>query len=89
MVVRKIDDMGRYVIPKEIRDLMAINEGDGLEIFVDDKKLVLMKHTSVCFACSGTKDVQKHNMTFLCIKCRDKLTVDVFARIINEGMQVG
>ena len=88
MVVRKIDDLGRYVIPKEIRDTMAINEGDGLEIFMDGKKLVLMKHTSVCFACGGTNDVQQHNKTFLCNKCRDKLSVEVIAQL-DEGTKAG
>ena len=45
-VVRHLDELGRIVIPKEIRRNLRMNEGDLLEIFVDDKEsVVLKKHT--------------------------------------------
>ena len=44
-VVRKIDDLGRIVIPKEIRRTLKINEGDSIEIFVDDSSVVLKKYS--------------------------------------------
>ena len=44
-VVRRIDDLGRIVIPKEIRRNLKINEGDSLEIFVDSSGIILKKYS--------------------------------------------
>ena len=44
-IVRKIDDLGRIVIPKEIRKNLKINEGDNIEIFVDTNDVVLKKYS--------------------------------------------
>ena len=43
-IVRRIDDLGRVVIPKEIRRTMHIREGDPLEIFVNDRTIILKKY---------------------------------------------
>lgn len=44
-IVRRIDDLGRVVIPKEIRRMMNIKEGEALEIFTEDKKVIFQKYT--------------------------------------------
>lgn len=44
-VIRRIDDLGRIVIPKEIRKSFKINEGDSLEIFVDNNQIILNKYS--------------------------------------------
>lgn len=44
-IVRRIDDLGRVVIPKEIRRTMNIREGDPLEIFLEDGSVVFRKYT--------------------------------------------
>lgn len=46
-VVRRIDDLGRIVIPKELRRTMRIREGDSLEIFIDGEKIMLKKYSPV------------------------------------------
>ena len=43
-IIRRIDDLGRIVIPKEIRRSMNIQEGDPLEIYTDEKGLLLIPH---------------------------------------------
>lgn len=43
-IVRKIDELGRIVIPKEIRNVLGIHSNDDLEIFIDDMKIVLKKY---------------------------------------------
>lgn len=43
-IVRRIDDLGRVVIPKEIRRMMNIKEGEALEIFTEDKKVIFQKY---------------------------------------------
>ncbi|MBQ8292640.1 MAG: AbrB/MazE/SpoVT family DNA-binding domain-containing protein [Bacilli bacterium] len=46
-VVRRIDDLGRIVIPKELRRTMRIREGDSLEIFIEGEKIMLKKYSPV------------------------------------------
>ena len=43
-IVRRIDELGRVVIPREIRRTMNLREGEPLEIFIDDKKIIFQKH---------------------------------------------
>ena len=45
-VVRRIDDLGRIVIPKEIRRTLRIHDGESLEIFVDNEIITLKKYSS-------------------------------------------
>lgn len=45
-IIRRIDDLGRVVVPKEIRKYVGIKEGDPLEIFVDEDKIILKKYES-------------------------------------------
>ena len=46
-VVRRIDELGRIVIPKEIRKTLRIKEGENLEIFIDDKENIVLKKYSL------------------------------------------
>lgn len=43
-IVRKIDELGRVVIPKELRKVLSIQEKDPVEIFVDDNQIILQKY---------------------------------------------
>ena len=69
-VVRRIDELGRIVIPKEIRKTLRIKEGENLEIFIDDKQNVVLKKYSLLnkiedFAQNFTDSVNyflKHNI---------------------------
>lgn len=45
-IIRRIDDLGRIVIPKEIRRSMGIREGDAMEIFLEDNRICLEKYTT-------------------------------------------
>ena len=46
-IVRKLDELGRIVIPKEIRNSLNIKNGDSLDIYIDDKKIVLSKYSKL------------------------------------------
>ena len=73
MIIRALDDLGRVVIPKEMRRILAINAGDEIAISLVDGKVVFEKYTSVCFICNSEHDVQLHNKAHLCGDCRDRL----------------
>lgn len=58
-IVRKIDELGRVVIPKEIRKKYKMNEGDNVEIYTENGKVILTKHTTVrCLFCEQEVDIQ-------------------------------
>jgi AbrB family transcriptional regulator, transcriptional pleiotropic regulator of transition state genes len=52
-VVRKIDELGRIVLPSELRRVFGIHEGDQLEISVDGDLIILNKRSDVCIFCSS------------------------------------
>jgi transcriptional pleiotropic regulator of transition state genes len=58
-VVRKIDELGRIVLPSELRRVFGIHEGDELEISVDGERVVLQKRHDLCVFCgSDLADVE-------------------------------
>ena len=52
-IVRKVDDLGRVVLPIELRRTLDINERDSIEIFVDGNQIVLKKYSPSCIFCPG------------------------------------
>lgn len=45
-IIRRINDLGRIVIPREIRNVLRIRENDSLEMFVRDNAVVLVKYSA-------------------------------------------
>ncbi len=68
-VVRKVDELGRFVLPKEIRKLHNINANDELEFFIDDGKIILKKCESACVFCSSMNDVLIFKGHSVCREC--------------------
>lgn len=63
-IVRKVDELGRIVIPKELRRTLDINEKDALEIYVDGDQIILKKYVPN-MACAITGMVNKDNHVLL------------------------
>lgn len=68
-IVRKVDELGRIVIPMELRRTMNIAEGEGLEIFVDGEKIVLRKYAPGCTLCGSLTDLKYLSGKPICINC--------------------
>lgn len=68
-VVRRIDELGRIVLPKEIRRNFGIDERDPVEIYVEEDKIVLTKYSEVCTFCGQSKDLKKFKGKNVCAKC--------------------
>lgn len=47
-IVRKLDELGRIVIPKELRDKYELEEGTEIEIYTEENKIILQKHKDAC-----------------------------------------
>ncbi|HEU5140313.1 MAG TPA: AbrB/MazE/SpoVT family DNA-binding domain-containing protein [Bacillales bacterium] len=60
-IVRKVDELGRVVIPIELRRTLGINEKDALEIYVDDDRIVLKKYKA-SMTCQVTGEVSDDNL---------------------------
>lgn len=56
-IVRKVDELGRIVLPIELRRTLDIAERDPLEIYVDGSAIVLRKYRPTCIFCDSSKDV--------------------------------
>ena len=72
-IVRKVDELGRVVLPKELRDTLDIAEKDPLEIFVDGATIMLKKYEPACIFCGDAKDVEDYKGKNICPKCLKEL----------------
>lgn len=73
-IARKIDDLGRIVIPAETRRLFNIREGDQLSISIDGTSIVLRKLDDTCTFCGATEHVSAFKGKGVCSSCRLQLT---------------
>ncbi len=74
-VVRKIDELGRIVLPSELRRVFGIHEGDELEISVDGERVVLQKRRDVCVFCGAERDAVDFKGRRVCRDCLTELRV--------------
>lgn len=70
-IVRRVDDLGRVVIPKEVRRTFKIREGDPLEIFVSENGIVFRPYHRNCTYCGSSID--ENSESELCKECSDYL----------------
>ena len=68
-VVRKVDELGRIVIPIELRRTLDIAEKDALEIYVDGEQIILKKYEPACIFCGYARDVINYKGKNICSKC--------------------
>lgn len=68
-VVRRVDELGRVVIPIELRRTMEIAEKDALEIYVDGEYIMLKKYQPACIFCGNAKDVVNIKGKNICRDC--------------------
>ncbi|AZR72787.1 AbrB family transcriptional regulator [Anoxybacter fermentans] len=72
-VVRQVDELGRVVLPIELRRVLRIAEKDPLEIFVDDDQIILKKYQPGCIFCGSAGDTTKIKNKIVCRNCIKEL----------------
>ena len=72
-IVRKVDELGRIVLPIELRRMLDISERDPLEIYVEGSSIVLRKYRPACIFCNSTKGISVFNEKNICAKCLRQL----------------
>ena len=75
-MVKQIDEMGRIVIPREIKRSMGIQDRDHLEIFVEDNKIILKKHQPGCIFCGNTEQIVTFKGKLVCLDCKKEMLSD-------------
>ncbi len=72
-IVRKVDALGRIVIPIELRNTLEMEANDAVEIFTDDDKIVLKKYQPSCVFCGNADHVSYFKGRLVCKNCIDEL----------------
>lgn len=68
-IVRKIDELGRIVLPIEIRRNLDIDRGEAVEIFVDEEKIILKKYNPACIFCGNASNITLFKGKLVCNEC--------------------
>lgn len=71
--VKKIDELGRILIPKELRSSMELDTKDALEMFVDGDRIVLQKYQPACIFCNNADEILFFEGRRICASCLSKL----------------
>ena len=72
-IVRKVDELGRIVLPIELRRTLGIDEKDSLEIYVDGTSVILRKYQPSCIFCDDATDVISYKGKNVCRKCLEEM----------------
>ena len=73
-IIRKVDDLGRIVLPIELRRTLDIAERDELEIYMENDRIILQKFEPACIFCSSAKDLVSYRGKNVCQECIKKMT---------------
>ena len=73
-IVRKVDEVGRIVLPVELRSVLGIDNRDSVEIFTEDDKIILKKYEPACIFCGETKNVSVFKNKQVCALCMKELS---------------
>lgn len=72
-IVRKVDELGRIVLPIELRRTLDIAEKDALEIYVEGSAIVLKKYRPTCVFCDSARDISVFKGKNICPRCLREL----------------
>ena len=73
-IIRRVDELGRVVIPIELRNKFEITEKDPMEIFVDGSSIILKKYEPNCIFCGSSKKLVDFQGKLICEKCAKNIS---------------
>lgn len=76
-IVRRVDELGRIVLPIELRRTLGIDVRDELEIYMDGDRIILQKYEPACIFCGNTDDIIYYNGKRICADCINTLKEQV------------
>ena len=72
-IIRRIDDLGRIVVPKSMCKVLQIKANDELDITMEGERIILQKHRNGCVFCGGAERILVFNGRKICAACVEKL----------------
>lgn len=72
-IVRKVDELGRIVLPIEMRRTLDISERDSLEIYVEEDSIILKKYQAACVFCGSSRELLSFEGKNVCQDCVGRL----------------
>lgn len=72
-IIRRVDELGRVVLPIELRRVLDIAERDEMEIYMDGDHIILQKYEPTCVFCSSSEELVDYRGKRVCQACIDKL----------------
>lgn len=73
-IIRKVDELGRIVLPIELRRTLDIAERDELEIYLDDDKVILKKYEPSCIFCGSSCGLVTYHGRNVCMECIENMS---------------
>ncbi len=73
-IIRKVDNLGRIVLPIELRRTMDIAERDELEIYMENDRIILQKFELACIFCGSSRGLISYRRKNVCQECIKKMT---------------
>ena len=87
-IVRRVDDLGRIVLPKELRQTMGIRTGDPMEIYTDADSIILRKYAPGCAFCGSVDGVRHIHDVPMCAICANNMQMLYRTAAGRERMKV-
>jgi transcriptional pleiotropic regulator of transition state genes len=84
-IVRKLDQLGRVVLPMELRRTLDISEGTPFEISVEEDTIVLHKYKPGCCLCGSEDNLLHIGDKLICRACAEKIAVGLSAETQGSG----
>lgn len=72
-IVRKVDQLGRIVLPKSLRQNFEMTEGEPVEILVNEDHIILEKYRPKCVFCFSTERVKEYKERYICQSCTEEM----------------
>ena len=72
-IVRKVDELGRIVVPIELRRSLGIGDRDAVEMFMEENSIIIRKHRPACVFCGSADDTVEYKQKIVCKECIDSM----------------
>lgn len=72
-ITRNLDELGRIVIPIELRKKLNLHEKDPVQISIKNDSIILQKKQNTCVFCNSIEHLEKFNFQYICTDCKKKI----------------
>jgi len=81
-IIRRLDNLGRIVLPVELRETLGIKVKDGLEVFIDGRNFVLKKYSPGCVLCDNAEELMFYKGKKVCKHCIQEISEIQYSNLV-------